>query len=124
MIPGVAGDSDNMYQIALIKHIRKHFKIVTLLFRGSNGVPITSARLATPSSWDDIQAGIEYVSKTYVRDQKTGKKQCRFYAYGCSLGASLLCLYLIYGSKSSEKELDGAAMYGTPWDHKKGRDKF
>jgi len=59
LIPGVAGDSDNMYQIALIKHIRKQFKIVTLLFRGS--VPITSAKLACPGLWTDIQEGVEYI---------------------------------------------------------------
>lgn len=64
------------------------------------------------------------MSKTYIRDAKTGKKRCRYYAYGCSLGANLLALYLIYGSASAEKELDGAVMYGTPWDHHKGREKF
>lgn len=115
LIPGVAGDSDNMYQVELIKHVRKNFKIVTILFRGSKGVPITSAKIACSSAWDDIQTGVEYVAKTYCRDAVTGKKRCRFYAYGCSMGASLLGLYLINGNESAGRELDGAVLYGTPW---------
>ena len=95
MIPGVGGDSDNMYQIALAQHLRKKFKVVTLLFRGSKGVPITSGLLGHPGSWQDIQAGIEFVANKYVKDKDTGQKRCRYYAYGCSMGAGLLALYLV-----------------------------
>ena len=122
LIPGVAGDSDNMYQIALIKHIRKHFKIVTLLFRGS--VPLTSPKLASPASWHDIEAGIEFVANKYCHDPKTGEKSRRFYAYGCSMGATLLGCYLVNNPDDSGKFLDGAVLYGTPWDYVVGGKPF
>ena len=51
MIPGVAGDSDNMYQVTLARHVRRHFKVVNLLMRGGNGIPITSGQLNYPASW-------------------------------------------------------------------------
>ena len=54
MIPGVAGGSENIYQVAMIKHVRDRFKCATLLMRGSEGVPITSGLLTHPGSWEDI----------------------------------------------------------------------
>jgi len=95
---------------------------VTLKLRGT--VPITSAKLSCPGLWTDIQEGVEYVANKYCRDPVTGEKRCRFYAYGCSLGASLLGQYLIYGAESSAKELDGAVLYGTPWDFVIGHKQF
>jgi len=84
MIPGVAGDSDNMYQISLARHVRTHFKVVNLLMRGGNGIPITSGKLNYAGSWEDIKEGFEYVYNKYIKDKKTGEKRCRLYAYGCS----------------------------------------
>ena len=42
MVPGVAGDSDNMYEIALMREVREKFKVVILLLRGASGLPMTS----------------------------------------------------------------------------------
>lgn len=124
MVPGVAGNSDNLYQIALLRELREQFKVVTLLFRGTEGVPITSGLLSHPGSWQDISAGIEYVANKYVKDSESGEKRCRYYAYGCSMGASMLGIYLVNESKRSAELLDAAALYGTPWDYEKGWDYF
>jgi predicted alpha/beta-fold hydrolase len=43
IIPGVGGDSNNVYSTSLLKALRCRFKIVTLLCRGN--VPLTSAKL-------------------------------------------------------------------------------
>lgn len=117
MIPGVAGGSHNLYQLAMIRHVRDRFKLVTLLMRGSDGVPITSGLLCHPGSWEDIQAGINHIVDTYSKDKKTGVKRCRVYAYGCSMGASILGLYLIKDGEEAAKQLDASVLYGTPWHY-------
>mmetsp|Transcript_9719 Transcript_9719/g.13282 ORF Transcript_9719/g.13282 Transcript_9719/m.13282 type:complete len:148 (+) Transcript_9719:377-820(+) len=124
MIPGVGGDSDNMYEVELLRKLRKRFKIAILLFRGASGLPITSAKLCGPSSWEDVREGIEYVSKNYCFDPKTDQKRCRYYAYACSMGAAMLVLYLINDNLKAAKNLDGAALYGTMWDYHKGQTKY
>ena len=124
MIPGVAGDSDNLYQVSLLKHVNKDFKVVNLLMRGGGGIPITSARLNYPGSWQDIKEGVEYVYDKYVKDPQTGEKRCRYYIYGCSMGASTLGVYLVNDPDNSAKMFDGAVFYGTPWDYNIGHKKF
>ena len=124
MIPGVAGGSNNLYQLALIRQIRDKYKLVSLLMRGSDGVPITSPLLCHPGSWEDCQAGIDYIVDKYVRDPKTGEKRCQVYAYGCSMGASVLGLYLVHASEEAGRQLDGAVLYGTPWNYFHGMKYF
>ena len=46
------------------------------------------------------------------------------YAYGCSLGAQLLGLYLRKEGANACKFLDGTILYGTPWSSKKGADQL
>ena len=46
------------------------------------------------------------------------------YAYGCSLGANILALYLIKEGSNANKIIDGAALYGTPWSAIKGGEYF
>ena len=113
-----------MYQIALIRHVRKHFKCVTLLFRGSKGVPITSGLLSHAGSWQDVGEGAQWICDKYVIDNKTGEKRCRVYIYGCSLGASMLGTYLVNWHKEAEKLFDGACFYGIPWDYNLGKEFF
>lgn len=86
---------------------------------------MTSGKLCHPGSWEDIKHGIEYVGKKYVRGKGTnGEKRTRYYAYGCSMGATILGLYLINDAASADRELDGAVLYGTPWDYNKGFEYF
>jgi len=59
-----------------------------------------------------------------VRDPVSKEKRTRYYAYGCSMGATMLGLYLVNSADTSSKELDGAVLYGTPWDYQKGEDYF
>ena len=96
LVPGVAGDSDNMYQIALIRELRKEFKCVTILLRGAKGVRITSGLLNHPGSWEDIKFCVELLSEKYVKDPKTKQRRTRLYTYGCSMGATILGLYLVH----------------------------
>ena len=70
------------------------FKVCTMLFRGADGIPITSGKLSHSGAWRDAEYAFEYINKTYVLDSKTGKKATRLYAYGVSLGANILGLYL------------------------------
>ena len=46
------------------------------------------------------------------------------YAYGCSLGAQILALYMIKEGRKACKVLDGALLYGTPWSTSRGSDFF
>ena len=80
--------------------------------------------MSHPGSWKDIKFGIEFISEKYVRDSFSKEKRTRFYAYGCSMGATLLGVYLINSADSAAKELDGAVLYGTPWDFHKDENYF
>ena len=46
------------------------------------------------------------------------------YAYGCSMGASVLGLYLVYANEEAGRQLDGAVLYGTPWNYFHGMKYF
>ena len=60
----------------------------------------------------------------YIKDKETGEKRCRFYAYGCSMGATTLGLYMINDSDMANRLLDAAVFYGTPWDFNKNAHYF
>ena len=46
------------------------------------------------------------------------------YAYGCSLGAAILGLYLKYEGERATKILNGAVLYATPWSSRHGSNYF
>ena len=86
--PGLGGDSRNLYSLQLLWEARRvGFKVVTVLFRGAAGLPITTPKLSYSGSWRDAETAIEYISQKYDRDPKTKVKRTRVYAYGVSLGA-------------------------------------
>jgi len=122
-MPGLSGGNNNLYTISLLRSAQKKgFKCGTVLFRGSSGIPITSSKLSCSVSWFDAQAITEYCVKEYVVDKETGKKTRNIYAYGCSLGANILGLYL---AKVADKcPLDGSVLYATPWDLTSGSNFF
>ena len=67
---------------------------MTVLFRGAAELPITTPKLSYSGSWEDAQTAIEYIDNKYVRDPRTKAKRTRLYAYGVSLGAQILGMYL------------------------------
>ena len=126
MVPGVAGDSDNLYSIALMREIRTKFTVVILLLRGASGVPITSGKINHCGSWRDIKHATEYIYTSYVqaKGNVVPAKRTRLYLYGCSLGATMLGLYLAHEPKETKKMIDGACLYATIWDFKNGDEYF
>ena len=117
LLPGLGGASDNLYTVSLVKAARRSgFKVGTALFRGSKGLPITSDKLSYSGAWQDCKAILEYARNKYVSNEKNE----RIYAYGCSLGANILALYLIREGINANKVIDGAVLYGTPWSAAKG----
>lgn len=121
LAPGLGGASDNLYSIALVRAARRSgFKVGTMLFRGADGVPITSGKLSYSGAWEDCKAIVEYVHNRYVSTDKNE----RMYAYGCSLGAQILANYLTKEGKKACRVLDGVALYGTPWSTSKGSEFF
>lgn len=93
--PGLGGGSRNLYTLGLMWSARKSgFKVGSMLYRGAEGVPITSDKISYSGAWQDCKAIIDHVHSKYVlTESKTGRR-CRMYAYGCSLGAQILSLYL------------------------------
>ena len=121
LAPGLGGASNNLYTIALVRAARRSgFKVGTMLFRGSDGLPITSGKLSYSGAWEDCKAIVEYAHRRYVSTEKSE----RMYAYGCSLGAQILALYMIKEGRNACRFLDGAVLYGTPWSTSKGADFF
>ena len=70
------------------------FKVGTMVFRGGQGLPITSGKLSHAGSWYDCKRIIEYVHDKYLKHEKEQGWDSRMYVYGCSLGAQILGLYL------------------------------
>lgn len=61
------------------------------------------------SSWQDFKEPIDYINQTYCKTQNGDRK---IFAYGCSLGAICLTLYLINDAKNSP--VCAAGFYGAP----------
>jgi predicted alpha/beta-fold hydrolase len=114
-----------MYLLALLWKAQEHgFKCGTTLFKGSDELPITSAKLSYSGCWEDVKQTVEYVHDTYCVDQKTGEKKRRLYVYGVSLGANILGLYLVKEADRVSKYVHAALLYGTPWDIGRGSEWF
>ena len=125
MAPGLGGETEEMYTRRLLWHAKeKGFKVGTIHFRNTKGVPVTSNKLNYAGAWPDLKAVIEHVSEKYLIDKKTGKKRTTFYVFGCSLGAIILGNYLINEPENSSKLIDGSIIYSCPWEPKKGSDYF
>lgn len=123
--PGLGGDSHNLYSLQLLWDARRAgFKVVTVLFRGAAGLPITTPKLSYSGSWRDAQTAIEFIKEKYVQDPKTKQKRTRLYAFGVSLGAQILGMYLGKAGERAAENLDAALMFATPWSIKKGHKFF
>ena len=85
------------------------------MFRGGDKIALTTPKLSYSGSWRDAKAAVEYVNDKYIKDPKTGVKRTRLFAYGCSLGANILSLYLGKDPEKSKKVLDAAVVYANPW---------
>ncbi len=79
-------------------------------------MPITTPKLSYSGCWKDVEEALEYISKRYTLDPKTKKRSTRVYAFGCSLGANILGLYLAKAGEKAKSHIDGACLYATPWD--------
>ena len=75
-------------------------------------------------SYPDIEFAVNYVSKKYVRDPLTNEKRTRLYAYGVSLGAVHLGLYLGRAGKRASEVLDGACLYSGVWNARRANPAF
>ena len=96
--------------------MRQKFKIGTILFRGAKGVPVTTPKLSYFGMWEDIEFGLNYVSKKYVCDPKTKEKRTRMYSFGVSLGGQVLLMYLGKAGKKACELLDGALVFSAIWE--------
>jgi len=119
LLPGMSGANSELYLTTMMNAASKDYNVGCILLRGVGGLPVTSARFSTLLSSDDAKEAIDFVYNKYVKKVGGGKKR-RLYVYGCSMGANILGLYLI---QQGEKALiDGALMYGTPWETLKNKD--
>lgn len=114
-----------MYTIGILKNARSQgMKVVTIVFKGSEGLPITTPKLSYSGCWKDVEEALEYITKRYTLDLKTKKRSTRIYAFGCSLGAQILGLYLGKAGEKAKTYLDGACLFSTPWSLVKGSEFF
>ena len=53
--PGLNGGTHNIYTIELLKEARRQgYKVVTIVFRGAEGLPVTTPKLSCSSCWKDV----------------------------------------------------------------------
>lgn len=125
LCPGLGGGIYNLYTTALMRYARRRgYKVGTVYFRCTEGIPVTSPKLNYAGSWDDLKVVVEHVHNKYILDKQTGQKKTRMYAFGCSLGAIILALYMAFEGDRATKYLDGAVLYATPWNTRDGFDFF
>lgn len=86
-------------------------------------MPVTDAKITCSTCWEDIDEPLDHIYKNYCID-KDGKKIRNFYAYGCSLGAQLLSLYLVKKGQEATKILDATALFSGPFDILGGAHNF
>lgn len=116
--PGLGGDSRNLYSTALVRAARLRFKVATILYRGADGIPITTPKLSYFGMWKDIDFVMNHVDTNYVRDSVTKEKLTRLYSYGVSLGGQVLLMYLGKAGKRAKEVLDGASVFSAIWHTK------
>lgn len=93
LVSGLSGGNDNLYLYSMIRAASlSGFKCVVVNFRGASGVQLTSGLIYWLNLWEDLKEPIDYIHAKYCTVE--GKKMRRIYAYGVSLGASLLTSYL------------------------------
>ena len=103
---------------------KQGYKVATILSRGAAGLPFTSPKLNCAASWRDIEAAFDYFYEKYGLDPKTKEKRTRIYAYGVSLGALLLYLYLGRAGEKTSKILDGASIFSNVWNTSRSNPRF
>lgn len=84
------------------------FKVVVINFRGAAGVPLTNGVIQWLGSWTDVKEPIDYIHRTYCLTQGGGEIR-NLHAYGVSVGASLLALYL--ENEGDRSPLKGACAF-------------
>jgi len=109
---------NDMSQIAL----QKGYRVGILLFRATNDIPVTSYKISCSYAWEDLKQMVDFVNEKYVIDSITKQKKCQLYAYGVSLGANQLGLYLSH--VGSQTPVDGATLFSAPYDVWKGYKHF
>jgi len=121
LFPGLSGGNDNLYLTSLMNRLSREFTVGVVLLRGACGLPMTSGKLSCLTSADDAKEAIDFVYSKHV-SKTGGGRVTRLYAYGCSMGANILGLYLI--QQGDKAKIDGAIMYGTPWNTDKSSKYF
>lgn len=77
-------------------------------------MPLTSGKIYWLNTWEDLKEPIDYLYQNYCHD---GVDELRnLYAYGVSLGGSMLTLYL--ENEGDRSPLKGACCFGAPYDLK------
>lgn len=119
--PGLGGASTNLYSTGMnVAAYRQGYTVGTIIFRGGDGIPITSGKISYSGCWEDAKEVLEYAHNKYV------KKGCatRMYAFGSSLGAQVLGLYMLHEGENARKIIDGCVLFGTPWSTTKSSNWF
>ncbi|TCD69717.1 hypothetical protein EIP91_006484 [Steccherinum ochraceum] len=82
------------------------YRAVVVNFRGCAGVPLTSPRLYSGGTTDDIRTALMYISSLYPNAPLLG--------IGFSLGANVLTRYL--AEEGERSRLNAGCVLASPWD--------
>lgn len=78
-------------------------------------MPLTSGQIYWLNMWTDIKEPIDYIYQTYCL-REDGLESRHLYAYGVSLGASMLLNYIQY--EGDKCPLKGVCSFGAPYNLK------
>jgi predicted alpha/beta-fold hydrolase len=112
-LAGLSGGNDNGYLYSMMKKATANgFKCVVVNFRGAAGVKLTTSKIYSITNWQDVKEPIDFIHKKYCSGIDDYKNR-NIFAYGVSLGAALLSLYLV--QEGGRSPLSGAIVFSSPW---------
>ena len=126
LAPGLGGSCNNLYILGILWYAAaRGYKVGMIRFRNADGIPVTSNKLNYSGAFEEVRKVVDFVHSKYVQNKKNKtKKNTRLYMYGCSAGATCISLYLANYADEAYAKVDGAFLFGTPWDIKQGESKF
>ena len=107
IVPGIVGDSTRMYIVnTAIEAKQNGFNSVVVNHRGGNKLKITTPKMCSELSHDDLRDAIDFIHSKYPDD--------KLYAVGFSIGASIVWNYIDEASQNDDEILLKGAVCISP----------
>eukprot|EP00931_Biecheleriopsis_adriatica_P106246 TRINITY_DN80731_c0_g1_i1.p1 TRINITY_DN80731_c0_g1~~TRINITY_DN80731_c0_g1_i1.p1 ORF type:complete len:398 (-),score=65.20 TRINITY_DN80731_c0_g1_i1:72-1265(-) len=110
LLPGLNNDSRTSFMQSTMRHVQQEgFQAVTLNYRGTGGLELTSPNLGGATSWRDLPEVVEHIEKSHPG--------AKLFAVGFSMGGGILLRHL--GEEGPRTRFQAAVTVAAAVDHPK-----